>query len=209
MSFLETNSEGSDYVLRLFGKIFWKCIRVVEIFLNFLVFKCNKVICGSSLKNIRGIVFVRNFGNLIIEKNVKINSRYSANPIGGMKRMSFVVRKNAELLIDENTGISNSAIVCWSKIHIGKNVFIGGDCKIYDTDFHSINLSERVLSPDPNVKVAPVTIEDGVFIGTGTVILKGVTVGRESVIGAGSVVAKDIPAREIWAGNPARFIRKI
>ena len=58
-------------------------------------------------------------------------------------------------------------------------------------------------------KCAPVVIEDNVFIGARCIILKGVTIGENSVVGAGSVVTKSIPANEIWAGNPAKFIRKI
>lgn len=56
---------------------------------------------------------------------------------------------------------------------------------------------------------APVIIEDNAFIGARSIILKGVTIGANSIIGAGSVVTKSIPANEIWAGNPAKFIRKI
>lgn len=52
-------------------------------------------------------------------------------------------------------------------------------------------------------------IEDNVFIGARCIILKGVTIGENSIVGAGSVVTKSIPANEIWAGNPAKFIRKI
>lgn len=54
-----------------------------------------------------------------------------------------------------------------------------------------------------------IKIEDGVFIGCNTVICKPVTIGKYSIIGAGSVVTKDIPSYEIWGGNPARFIRKL
>lgn len=53
-----------------------------------------------------------------------------------------------------------------------------------------------------------VTIREGAFIGAHCVILKGVTIGKNAVVGAGSVVTKSIPDNEIWAGNPAKFIRK-
>lgn len=56
---------------------------------------------------------------------------------------------------------------------------------------------------------SPVVIKDGVFIGAHCIILKGVTIGEKSIIGAGSVVTKSIPDGEIWAGNPAKFIRRI
>lgn len=60
-----------------------------------------------------------------------------------------------------------------------------------------------------HIKTKPVIIEEGAFIGGGTIILKGVVIGRHSVVGAGSVVTRSIPPGEIWAGNPARFVRKL
>lgn len=95
-----------------------------------------------------------------------------------------------------------------SQIQIGENVNIGSDCKIFDHDFHSIDYETRIHG-DSEIKTSPVHIDDGAFIGTNSIILKGVTVGKHSVVGAGSVVTKTIPDNEIWAGNPARFIRKL
>ena len=60
-----------------------------------------------------------------------------------------------------------------------------------------------------NTKTAPVIIDDDVFIGTNCIIGKGVHIGARSIIAAGSVVVKDIPADEVWGGNPARFIKKV
>ena len=63
---------------------------------------------------------------------------------------------------------------------------------------------------DQKCKVkSPVIIEDNVFIGARSIILKGVTIGRNSIVGAGSVVTKSIPSNQIWGGNPAKFIRNI
>lgn len=162
----------------------------------------------DSIRNINGKIFIRNRGTVIIGNNVAINSNYVSNPIGGNCFTSIYVKQGARLTIGDNTGISNTAIVCSREINIGKYVFIGGDCKIYDTDFHSLNFEKRHRLPDNDVRSSAVNIKYGAFIGTGAIILKGVTVGEKSIIGAGSVVACDIPDNEIWAGNPARFIRK-
>ena len=88
---------------------------------------------------------------------------------------------------------------------------IGGNCVIYDSDFHSLNPQDRKdrLKDKNNAKKAKVIIEDNVFIGSHTTILKGVTIGKNSVIGACSVVTKNIPKNEVWAGNPISFIKKI
>ena len=82
---------------------------------------------------------------------------------------------------------------------------------IYDTDFHSLNSAVRSkLDEDTSrAQTRPVIIEEHAFIGAHSVILKGVTIGRYSIVGAASVVTKSIPPNEIWAGNPAKFIRKI
>ena len=68
---------------------------------------------------------------------------------------------------------------------------------------------DRALPDEPGVKSSPVTIGDDVFIGAHSTILKGVTIGDRAIIGACSVVTKNVPDDEIWAGNPARFIRKM
>lgn len=82
---------------------------------------------------------------------------------------------------------------------------------MYDTDFHSLDYTlRRSHTLDmKGKKMAKVTVEHDVFIGAGCIILKGVTIGACSIIGAGSVVTKDIPANQIWAGNPAKFIRNL
>lgn len=158
---------------------------------------------------IRGKMFLRNRGKMEIGHSVRINSRYSANAIGGQSFMSIKVRPQAVLKIGNNVALSNSAIYCADNITIEDDVFIGGDCKIYDTDFHSIYYNERMAIPEEGKRRSPVLIKKGVLVGTGTIVLKGVTIGEKSVIGAGSVVSKDIPANEVWAGNPIAFIKRI
>lgn len=115
------------------------------------------------------------------------------------------------LSIGDNSAISNTAITVAESVNIGRNVFIGAGCKIYDTDFHLIEAEFRFgdTVDITRTKTKRIIIEDGAFIGGHSIILKGSHIGENSVIGAGSVVAGNIPANEIWAGNPARFIKKI
>lgn len=142
------------------------------------------------------------------EKNVKINSSLSSNPIGGATKTILYAKPGARICIGDGTGISNSCIYAAEEIIIGKHVLIGGNCKIYDTDFHSIDAEQRVTKKE-KVKTQKVIIGDNVFVGAHCIILKGVTIGENSIIAAGSVVTKDVPANQIWGGNPAKYIRNI
>lgn len=147
--------------------------------------------------------------SFIIEDNVRIISCRKKNPLGGGTRTVFFFAPDAMITIGENSGISNSVFRIRKKLYIGKNVNIGGDCKFYDSDMHSVDYKDRISVPDLNVKNAPITIKDGVWIGAHSIVLKGVTIGERSVVAAGSVVTKSIPNDELWGGNPARFIKKI
>lgn len=169
--------------------------------------KCN-VRVGNGVR-IKGIIFVRNQGELVIGNNVKVNSGKNANVIGGDIRTNILVFNNGKVEIGNSVGMSNCTLVCQSKIIIEDYVMLGGGNRIYDTDFHSIRFGDRIQKPDPGVISKPVIIKEGAFVGAHSIILKGVTIGKHAVVGAGSVVATDIPDNEIWAGNPARFIKEI
>ena len=182
-----------------------------KIYHKFLFYFCN-VQAGKNI-NIRGRLYIKNSGEVIIEDNVRINSSSTSNPIGSGDRTYFQVLPNAKLTIGANTGISNTAFTCMQSISIGKNVIIGAGCKIYDTDFHPIYFEDRLdpLKKDnlEYISHAPIKIHNDVFIGAGSFILKGVEIGKGSVVGAGSVVTKSIPTMEIWGGNPAKKIGDI
>lgn len=160
-----------------------------------------------SLK-IYGRIYISGEG-ICLGKGVRINSDYRANPIGGDGRTILRTNGKGTITIGENTGISNSTIVAYCGVSIGKNVLIGGSCKIYDTDFHSLDLKTRIMHPLKDISSKEIVIGDEVFLGAHSIILKGVRIGKGSIIGAGSVVTKNIPEGEIWAGNPAKFIRKV
>ena len=182
---------------------------------DIFITRCTLYLNGVKFRNIssKGVpkVYVSRGGEFRIDKNFKMNNRESSNPIGRFRRCSFFVGSKGSRIIGENTGVSSCAIVCHDKIEIRKNVKLGGNVVIYDTDFHSLNYFDR-MNPNTdieNTKTAAVLISDNVFIGAHSTILKGVRIGENSIIGACSVVTKDVPSNEIWAGNPAKFIRKL
>jgi len=145
-----------------------------------------------------------------IGSNFAMNNGINGNPIGQYERCTFFVNKGCSLQIGDNVGISQAALVAHADITIGNNVKIGGGTCIYTSDFHSLDAQIRASKEDLKYrKSTPVTIENHVFIGARCLILKGITIGENSIIGAGSVVTKSIPANQVWAGNPARFIRNI
>ena len=180
----------------------------IHSFLNVLIFKYNQVHVDHSF-HLKGRVMVDNSGEIQIGHNFKGNSGRQHNPIGGDSILRLICKKGGQLKIGANVGISNSTIFCCRKIIIGDNVKIGGGCRIWDSDFHSLNSQARREKDERQEAVKnPITIGEDVLIGGSSIILKGVTIGRGSIIGAGSVVASSIPPFEIWAGNPAKFIKK-
>jgi acetyltransferase-like isoleucine patch superfamily enzyme len=172
-------------------------------------FKKVKFICAE-FPTILGDMLVSRFadsGTIKIGRGVCINSAVWANPVGGTHTHFVIMGNDALIEIGDKTGMSNVTLAAKVGIKIGDYVNLGGGVKIFDTDFHSLNLQERI--PNINIPAKPVLIEDGAFVGADAIILKGVTIGRESVVGAGAVVAKSIPPGEIWGGNPARFLKKL
>lgn len=175
---------------------------------NRLVFALRKPVLSDQGPRINGKLYmVSDRGKIRFGTGVRINSSLESNPIGGSTRTILFAEPGASISIGDRVGISNSAIHAATTIVIGDDVLIGGDCKIYDTDFHSVLYSQRL--ENTGVKKAGVVIGNGVFIGAGCYILKGVRIGENAVIAAASVVTKNVPKGELWGGNPAKFIRKI
>ena len=104
--------------------------------------------------------------------------------------------------------MSNVTVVSYNTtITIEDYCTIGAGAKFINTDFHPLDPELRKFGNYDKATSKPIHIKENAFIGMGCIILKGVTIGKNSIIGAGSVVTQNVPDNEIWAGNPARKIR--
>lgn len=140
---------------------------------------------------------------------LSLRSSVASNPLGPNHPVVLCTwERGAVLEIGDDFAMTGGTLCAAERITIGRNVAIGANSTLADTDFHPLNPDYRRQHPQES-STAPIVIEDDVFIGMNCLILKGVTIGQGTVIGAGSVVTKSVPACVIVAGNPARVIREI
>ncbi|MEO0272974.1 MAG: acyltransferase [candidate division WOR-3 bacterium] len=145
-------------------------------------------------------------GSIILGKYFHAVSNWDHNSIGVFQPVILkTITPWAVLSFGNHVGISGCTISASSSISIGNRVLVGSGCLITDSDSHPINpeLRKRSFSA---CKVKPIVIQDDVFIGARCIILKGVTIGQGAMVGAGSVVSKDVPPYAIVAGNPIKVI---
>jgi acyl-[acyl carrier protein]--UDP-N-acetylglucosamine O-acyltransferase len=147
-------------------------------------------------------------GIIRIGDRLQLRSSIRSNPLGPARPVIlYVGRENAVLEIGNQFGMSGGSLCAWERIQIGHRVTIGCNSLIIDTDFHPLDAMKRQRAS--NASCSAIRIDDDVFIGASSIVLKGVHIGCGSVIGAGSVVSNDIPEHCIAAGNPAKRIRDL
>lgn len=167
--------------------------------------KAKNVSIGDNLHINAGMKFYLNDeAKLIVGNNVTFysqNDDYHMNMFAGVKLIAD--RPGAKIAIGDNTRVNGSCIHAWDSVSIGKNCLIAANCNIMDSNGHATMMdspSERIKTQDT---AKPIVIEDNVWIGCNSIILKGVTIGEGSIVSAGSVVIDDVPPRSIVRGNPA------
>lgn len=141
--------------------------------------------------------------------NVSLNSNrytYHLHMHSPVKLMADT--PNAKIIVGDNTRINGACIHAQNRIVIGKNCLIAGNVQIFDSNGHLPSFDNVQLRINTRDIPKEVTIEDCVWIGANSIILPGVHIGGGSVIAAGSVVTKDIPAMVLAGGNPAKIIKK-
>lgn len=127
-------------------------------------------------------------------------------------------RPQAEVRIGARTFIGGSMLVCAERITIGDDVLISWGCTILDHQSHALDWADRAGDVAgwikgekdwSNVRIRPVAIGDKVWIGFNAIVLPGITIGEGAVVGAGSVVTRDVAPWTVVAGNPARVVRTL
>lgn len=191
-------------------KRFFLCIlKISDSLYNKFQINYNRIIIGRNLTIMGKCIFsTEKKGSISIGDNCKIISSNFYNKIGGDLRCVIRTVMQGAIIMGNNVQISNCTIVSRERVIIKENVMIGGGVKIYDNDFHSTIPFDRI-NDDRNIKTNEIILEKNAFIGAHSIILKGSIVGENSVLGAGSVLSGKIPPNEIWAGNPAHFIKKL
>lgn len=198
-------------IYKIFKNILIQFRVIVNKGVTWVLFYCNNVQFRHFQTNGIPYISVARGGSCSIQNDFTMNNGNLGNPIGRPQRCILFVDKGATLIIGENVGMSSTAVIANYQITIGDNVKLGGGVCIYDTDFHSLDPEVRknpLLDREQRTTQA-VLIGNNVFIGAHSTILKGVNIGDNSIIGACSVVTKSVPKNEIWAGNPAKFIKKV
>ncbi len=140
---------------------------------------------------------------------LQLRSALRSNPLGPNHPVFLTTwQAGAVLQIGADFGMTGGVVCAAESITIGDRVAIGANTTIIDTDFHPLDARQRRAHP-ADAQTAPIIIEDDAFVGMHCLILKGVRLGQGCVIGAGSVVTRDVPPGMIAAGNPAKLIREI
>lgn len=185
----------------------WEKIRLIW-FLFILRFKkglkygSNLVILGKP------IIDIRDGAHIEIGHNVTLNSRnigYHLNMHSPVKLFANI-NSDAIIKIGDNTRINGSCIHAKKRIEIGQNCLIAANCHIFDCNSHQLMMDNTSQRKDSKAIPKPVIVEDDVWICANSLILPGVTIGKGSVVGAGSVVTKSVLPYTLVAGNPAKLI---
>jgi acetyltransferase-like isoleucine patch superfamily enzyme len=180
----------------------WRRIKQFFIYEPMLRYRCRKV--G------RGVYLEVNFPLILGYGSIDLGDRVR---IGGNVNLmvSYKVHPNPTITVGDDVYLGYETLLsCAERIEIGNRVLVAERATIFDNNNHPLDPQARAdNAPVEKEQIAPVKIEDEAWIGAGAIILKGVTVGRGAVVATGAVVTKDVPARTIVAGNPARVVKKI
>jgi acetyltransferase-like isoleucine patch superfamily enzyme len=162
---------------------------------------------GTILGN---ILFLKRPSSIIkIGRNFNSVNNYQMSGFNYVPYTRFkTFSSNSRIIIGSNVHINSSSLLCNStSIELGNDVLIAPNCILTDSDFHGISPDQRRIRNAKNDR--PIIIENNVWIGMNSVVLKGVRIGENSIIGAGSVVTSNVSPNSMYAGSPAKYVKKI
>lgn len=157
-------------------------------------------------------IIVKKEGSVIrMGKGVVLVSNSSANTAGINHPVIIATySEKAEIVIGDNVGMSGTSINCVDSCIIEEGVKLGANVNVWDTDFHPVDPAVRANQKSIlEAQSAPIVLEKNVWVGANTTILKGVTIGENTVVGTMSLVNKSLPANSICAGIPASKIKDL
>lgn len=192
-----------DTPWKLSNKI-WQWITLPWIHLQFFI---NGIAWGTNWRFV-GVPIIQKHRLSVMSfgDGLSLRSTTRSNPLGPYHPVILCTWLAGSVLhIGDNFGMTGGSIVAAENITIGDRVIVGANTIITDTDFHPLDYVQRKVHPQDG-SINPINIGNDIFIGMNCIILKGVKIGDGSVVGAGSVVTKDIPPGTISGGNPARII---
>lgn len=155
------------------------------------------------------VILAMKGSSISVGAGTTFNSGSLSNLLGLPQRVIIVARDGGIVKIGERVGISGSTIYSLSGIRIGDDTIVGAGCKIVDSDFHPLDAEARKRDERKEIRRSPIEIGRQVFIGMGSIILRGTVLGDRCVVGAGSVVKGVFPSDAVIAGNPARIVRSV
>lgn len=145
-----------------------------------------------------------NEGEIVLGNKVKLNSY----PDGLLLLTGIqTYTKSAKVYIGDECILNGTMIYCRNSVLIGKYCMFGPGTKIVDNDSHKV-VASMVERRNPPIS-KPIVIQDNVWIGMDCLILKGVTIGENSIIAARTVITKDVPPNVLVGGNPVRIIKRL
>jgi acetyltransferase-like isoleucine patch superfamily enzyme len=165
---------------------------------------------GRDLR-LQSLPFCRCYGTGRIEigNGVTILNSLRQNTAGIIHKTVLIAGTGALLRIGNDVGISGAILDARKSIIIGDRCMLGANCSVISSDYHPLYPLARHNRLARAVQDAPITLDNDVWIGANAIILKGVTIGAASVVGAGSVVTKSVPPGVVVAGNPARIVKTL
>ena len=203
----------SSWIKKVINVMFNRTVAVICNISSFWYLKWHGVECKFGAVTLYGYPIISKCPNsrIVIEDGVTLVSSSKHNVAGVNHPVILAtLSENAIIYIGKNSGISGSSICAVKSVRIGDGCGLGVNSNIYDTDFHFVDSGKRQMQKGPHEAPSePVIIGNNVWISANATILKGVTVGDDSVVAMGSVVNRTVGPRQLHGGVPAKKIRDL